>query len=231
MRHDSKNHAAMNGRVALLGDSILDNGAYTSGGPDVVTHLRGMLPAGWRATLLALDGSLIADLDGQLSDLPPDTTHVVLSVGGNNVLMNLEMLRLRVRSVPDALMKLGQRIAVFERAYRRAINRVRRLGREMAVCTIYNANLDNDAGAAALGFSTEEAAAVLVMLTTFNDVILRVAFEAKLRVIELRLICNEPADYANTIEPSVRGGEKIARAIVTALDLTEQTGEHSRVFG
>ncbi len=64
----------MNGHVALLGDSILDNGPYTEGGPDVVTHVRGMLPAGWRATLLALDGSLIADLDGQLSDLPADAT-------------------------------------------------------------------------------------------------------------------------------------------------------------
>jgi hypothetical protein len=70
-----------------------------------------------------------------------------------------------------------------------------------------------------------------VILTTFNDAILRVAFEAKLRVIELRLVCTEPAEYANTIEPSVRGGEKIARSIVTALGLTEQTGEHSRVFG
>ncbi len=221
----------MNGHVALLGDSILDNGAYTSGGADVITHVRGMLPAGWRATLLAMDGSLTADLDGQLSYLPRDTTHVVVSVGGNDVLLNLDILRLRVRSELEALMKLGQRIAVFEGAYRRAIKRVLSLGREMAVCTIYNANLDEEAGAAAMGFSTEEATAALVVLTTFNDAILRVAFEARLRVIELRLVCNEPADYANTIEPSSRGGEKIARAIVTALGLTEHTGEHSRVFG
>ncbi len=221
----------MNGHLALLGDSILDNAAYTSGGPDVITHLRGILPAGWRATLLALDGSVVEDLDGQLSEVPPDTTHVVVSAGGNNVLLNLDILRLRVRSEPEALMKLGQRIAVFERAYRRAIKRVLGLGREMAVCTVYNANVDTKAGAAALGFSNEEAAAALVVLTTFNDAILRVAFEAKLRVIDLRLVCTEPADYANTIEPSVRGGEKIARAIVTALGLTEQTVEHSRVFG
>ena len=221
----------MNGHLALLGDSILDNAAYTSGGPDVITHLRGMLPAGWRATLLALDGSVVEDLEGQLTDVPPDATHVVVSVGGNNVLMNLDMLRLRVRSEPEALARLRQRVAVFERAYWRAINRARRLGQEMAVCTIYNANVDTKAGAAALGFSAEEAAAALVVLATFNDVILRVAFEAKLRVIDLRLVCTEPADYANTIEPSVRGGEKIARAIVNALGLTEQTVEHSRVFG
>jgi hypothetical protein len=81
-----------------------------------------------------------------------------------------------------------------------------------------------------MGFSTEEAAAALVMLTTFNDVILRVAFEEKLRVIELRLVCTEPADYANTIEPSVRGGQKIARAIVRSLGLATPSADPSRVY-
>jgi hypothetical protein len=47
----------------------------------------------------------------------------------------------------------------------------------------------------------------------------------------MRMVCTEPADYANSIEPSVRGGAKIAPAIVTALGLTGQAGEHSRVFG
>lgn len=220
----------MHAHIALLGDSILDNGAYTSGGPDVVTHLRGMLPDGWQATLLALDGSLIGDLEGQLSGLPPDTTHVVVSVGGNNVVMDLDILKLRVRSEPEALVKLGQRVAAFEHAYRRAINRVLRLGRETAVCTIYTANLDTEAGAVAMGFTAEEAGAALVMLTTFNDVILRVAFEAKLRVIELRLVCTEPADYANTIEPSIQGGEKIARAIVRSLGLATPSADPSRVY-
>ena len=173
----------MNGHIALLGDSILDNGAYNDGGPDVVTHVRAMLPDGWRAALLALDGSLIADLEGQLSDLPADTNHIVVSIGGNNVLMNLEILRLRVRSEPEAL-----------------------------------------------GFSGEEAAAALVILTTFNDAILRVAFEARLRVIELRLVCTEPADYANAIEASVLGGEKIARAITRALGLAVPTAEAGRIY-
>lgn len=220
----------MNGHLAMLGDSIFDNGAYTEGGPDVVTHVRRMLPAGWQATLLALDGSLIGDLDGQLSDLPSNTTHVVVSVGGNNLLMNLDILRLRVRSASEALMKLGQTVAAFEDAYRKAIHRVHSLGHETAVCTIYRASLDTQAGASAMGFSLEEAAAALVALTTFNDAILRVAFEAKLRVVELRLVCTEPADYANAIEPSVQGGEKIARAVVRAFGLASPSGEPSRIF-
>ena len=36
----------------------------------------------------------------------------------------------------------------------------------------------------------------------FNDAILRVAFELRLTVVDLRLICIQPSDYANSIEPS-----------------------------
>jgi len=41
----------MVGHIALLGDTIFDNGVYTSGEPDVVTHLRSLLPSGWEASL------------------------------------------------------------------------------------------------------------------------------------------------------------------------------------
>jgi hypothetical protein len=32
-------------------------------------------------------------------------------------------------------------------------------------------------------------------------------------LLDLRLICDEDSDYANPIEPSVQGGEKISAAI------------------
>jgi len=51
-------------------------------------------------------------------------------------------------------------------------------------------------------------------LTMFNDCIVRAAFAHDLPLLDLRLICTEEADYANPIEPSARGGEKIARRIV-----------------
>src|SRR5919204_6450802 len=100
----------MNGHVVLLGDSILDNGAYTAGGPDVIAQLRGLLPEGWRALLLALDGSVIADLDSQLARVPSDATHLMISMGGNNVLANLDLLEIRVKSSSEALKKLGRRV-------------------------------------------------------------------------------------------------------------------------
>ena len=51
-------------------------------------------------------------------------------------------------------------------------------------------------------------------LMAFNDVILRVAIEFGLAVIDLRFVCSSANDYANPIEPSSVGGAKIARAIV-----------------
>jgi hypothetical protein len=43
--------------IVLLGDSVFDNAAYVAGGPHVLRQLRGILPAGWRATMNALDGA------------------------------------------------------------------------------------------------------------------------------------------------------------------------------
>jgi GDSL-like Lipase/Acylhydrolase family len=209
----------MNGHVALLADSVLDNIAYTSGGPDVVTQLQNLLPTGWKGSLLAVDGAMVADLAEQLSGLPPDVTHVVVSIGGNDVLQNLDILRLSTKSSTDALLSLGKRAQGFERGYRAAIDRVLRLGQPTSVCTIYNGNL-----------SGQEGAAARVALVAFNDVILRMAFESQLPVIDLRLVCNEPADYANPIEPSSHGGEKIARAIIRSLGLGVPPAGPSRVY-
>jgi len=53
-----------------------------------------------------------------------------------------------------------------------------------------------------------------------------------LDVLELRLICTEPEDYANPIEPSGQGGLKIARAIARAIGATDQAGaKPARVWG
>jgi hypothetical protein len=49
-------------------------------------------------------------------------------------------------------------------------------------------------------------------LTLLNDKITRQAFARGLTLIDLRLICDD-ADFANPIEPSARGGAKIAQAI------------------
>lgn len=79
-----------------------------------------------------------------------------------------------------------------------------------AVCTIYDPRFPDPA----------RQRLAVVGLTLFNDVIAREAFARGLTLIDLRLVCDEPADLANPIEPSVQGGRKIAAAITRVI--TEQ---------
>jgi hypothetical protein len=195
--------------VVLLGDSILDNGAYVAGGPDVAAQLRGVLPHDWRVTLLAEDGATTTDLPGQLRALPADATHLVVSVGGNDALRHTGILERRATSAAEVLDLLAGLRDAFEPAYRRALAPVQATGLPLVVCTIYHGNLPDPA----------LARRAAVALDAFNGAILHVAVGAGLDVVDLRHVCTGPADYANPIEPSVRGGARIARALARALHL------------
>jgi hypothetical protein len=201
--------APSTGHIVLLGDSIFDNGSYTRGEPDVVGHLASLVPWTWRATLLAVDGATTSDVATQLDCVPDDATHLVLSVGGNDALLNSDLLEARAGSSSEVLLMFATRLDRFEQAYRRLIDRVMSFGRDVTICTIYNGALD-----------PELARPARVALMTFNDVILRVAFAHRASVIDLRSICVERSDYANPIEPSGPGGWKIAAAIARAVGAT-----------
>jgi hypothetical protein len=188
--------------IALLGDSIFDNASYTKGEPDVVTHLRSLLGSGDTATLCAVDGAVIRDVSRQRGCVPNDATHLVLSVGGNDVLGNYDLLATAVRSTTEALALFAKRADAFEKEYNAALKEVLALHRPTAICTIYNGDL-----------GPVEAPLARIALAVFNDVILRAGLLHRLHIIELRNICTTPADYANPIEPSGTGGLKIARAI------------------
>jgi len=47
-----------------------------------------------------------------------------------------------------------------------------------------------------------------------NDIIFSTAATYKVDVLELRNIFTNPEDYANPIEPSHKGGEKLATGII-----------------
>ena len=97
--------------VVLLGDSIFDNASYVPGGPDVTQHLRRALP-GWRVTLLAVDGAVVDDVARQLQALPADATHLVVSAGGNDALIQGSFaLQQEAGSVAAALHRAQRELA------------------------------------------------------------------------------------------------------------------------
>jgi GDSL-like Lipase/Acylhydrolase family len=204
--------------VVLLGDSIFDNAAYTSGGPAVIEQVSKRLPRGWSATLLAVDGATTDGVPRQVSGLPPDTTHLVLSVGGNDALRHAGILEMRVKSAREALLMLEEAANDFSQRYARAVSACLKVRLPLAVCTIYHGRFPEP----------EYQRAVRIALAAFNEVIVEQAIRRNLNVIDLRLICAEPQDYANPIEPSSIGGAKIASAIVRAV--TEKATNRAGAF-
>lgn len=149
----------------------------------------------------------------------------MLSIGGNNALMEASRLGISFFADPGtsssiALGSLADISDDFETRYRTAVDACLRPALPLSVCTIYNGCFPD---------RTYQRLAS-VALAVFNDVILRVAIEHGLPVIDLRLVCADPKDYANPIERSSVGGDKIARIIVALLTASEANVHSTRVF-
>ena len=186
--------------LALLGDSIFDNAAYVGGGPAVIDQVRGKLPAGWRASLVAVDGDMAGDVFAQIQRLPADVTHLALSVGGNDALGVLDQIH-SPTPLPmlHALKVLADVQERFETQYMMVIDALIDTGKPLLICTIYDR---------VPGRSNELRSA----LSLFNDVIVRTGVKCGVPILDLREICTSEAAYSalSPIEPSVLGGDKIA---------------------
>ncbi|MDP9413533.1 MAG: SGNH/GDSL hydrolase family protein [Pseudomonadota bacterium] len=206
------------GHIVLLGDSIFDNGVYVPGAPDVIKQLRAVLPDGWSATLCAVDGAVTRSVPAQLARVPDGATHLVLSIGGNDALGESYLLSAPARTVGEAVLMLAQAQERFARSYEDMLQSVLGMGLPTAVCTIYDTPS-----------SASNQRVIRSALALFNDMITRAAFSRGLPLIDLRLICSEDEDYANPIEPSAKGGAKMAAAIASLVTGGDETQPRSVV--
>lgn len=206
--------------IVLFGDSIFDNKAYVGGEPDVVEHLRSMIPQNWQATLKAVDGSIVENVSVQMRNAPEDATHFIVSSGGNNALMNTDVLNMRASSAAEVFNVLADRVRDFEKNYSEMLEKVASRNLPTAVCTIYNPNFPEQ--------SVQKVA--VAALCAFNDVIIRQAALNGVPFLDLRLICNEKSDYANPIEPSSKGGRKIAAKILEVVEKHDFTSKRTSVY-
>ena len=205
--------------AVLLGDSIFDNAAYVPGKPSVIEQLRECLPAGWKATQLAIDGDVTAGVEHQVKRLPDDATHLIISCGGNDALGHLSVLDQSAGSVKEVLDYFTSIRTSFQQTYLQMIQTLKGLNKNLAVCTVYDCVPGYEGGP-------------MTALAMFNEMILREAFNAKIPVIDLRVICNEVADYSeiSPIEPSAAGGEKIVQAIFRLLTSHQFESKQSIIY-
>ncbi len=204
-------------QILLLGDSIFDNQAYVPGEPDVCSTLQAMVdPNEWVVDLWAVDGHRTLDVPKQLRgvDVVPGS-RFFLSVGGNDALDHQHLLSDgQQRHLDESLALLFGMREAFRENYVAALDAVHAIAESLTVCTIYNPDYRRDVMFEHFQQPIEAA------LSLFNDVITQEALRRKLPVIDLRLVCDKSEDFANPIEPSFKGGRKIAEAIVGTLQVT-----------
>lgn len=188
--------------IILLGDSIFDNAPYVINQPCVTDQLREITPDDVGVSLFAVDGDFVKNIKTQLERVPEQATHLFVSAGGNDALSYYQELLNDYRSSESLFEKWSQIQADFRVEYRAMLERVRAFECHTAVCTIYDAVPD-----------LEQIA--ITALSFFNDVILAEAITAGLPVVDLRRVCTEREDYSHLspIEPSFKGGEKIAEVL------------------
>lgn len=193
--------------LALFGDSIIDNAAYTGGRPDTTAHLQNLLGDDWNVRRYARDGGVIRDIPRQIAELNGRCDVAVLSVGGNDLTPHIGILEQPVRSSGAVFDQLDSIVQAFDREYMRVAETVAAKADRTILCTIYEVQLEPATFARRVRFP----------LAAVNDRIIRAALRLGLEVLELRAVCTEAGDFCQQIEPSGPGAEKIARAVAGAV--------------
>jgi len=189
--------------IVLLGDSIFDNAGYVDQGDSVIEQLNANLPINHKASLLAVDGDITSDVNAQLKLLPTDTTHAILSIGGNDALRIVNVLQQPSSTVGESMEVFTEIRLDFQNRYRDLITKIKQKVNNLVICTVHDCVPDIEPRA-------------LTALALFNEIILKEAFSINVSVIDLRLLCAEKEDYStiSPIEPSRQGAKKIVEQIV-----------------
>ena len=198
-------------RVVLFGDSIIDNKTYVSHGEfSVLEHLENI--SNYEYIQVAYDGHTTFDVQNKQLHLSTieKPSHIVLSVGGNDLLQNLSYLSNGpISNVNEAVTGIQQHIfEPLEQRFETIIEELSSQRANLLICTVYEGDLGR----------TDEFKDVLdsskIMVSSFNDIVYKTAKKYNADVLELREIFISSDDYANPIEPSHIGGEKLAKSIV-----------------
>ncbi|MFT3728849.1 MAG: SGNH/GDSL hydrolase family protein [Terricaulis sp.] len=175
----------------------------------VIEQMRRSLPRGWSAFKIAVDGDCIRDVLCQTENLPTHATHLIVSVGGNDLIGYSHLLS-SVRSLNDAGSVLAAPKATFAALYGEMLDQLQQLPVQLGVCTVYTAipfeePLLRSFGAFAIG--------------QFNELICEQAAVRNVPVFRLDQVCTESDDFSavSPIEPSSKGGQKIVDGLIAFL--------------
>ena len=214
-------------KISLLGDSIIDNKVYVKDGEfSVLEHLKSLSDHNY--IQLAVDGDTTFEVsDGQLSELDKDNDFIILSIGGNDLLEHLPLLldNINKHTFTRNLEIINEFLEPIRERYEKIVEHLSKENGELLLCTVYNGDFERDIGHERFEENEElifgmgdllkgQQVAATVLARVFNDVVYSTGSKFNVDVLELREIFTESNDYANPIEPSHAGGEKLAKEII-----------------
>jgi hypothetical protein len=191
--------------IVLLGDSILDNIFYVrKTGRSVHAQLQEKIASrGWKSTLCAVDGNVMAHIPQQLRRVPADATYFVLSIGGNDCLRALASIEnfynpFHLGSV------LFSFLHQFRIEYAATLQLLKEKNVPFCVCNIYYPRFTD--------WKMKHLSSIGLWFV--NGIIEDEARKLGVPLIDIATIFDQDQDYANPIEPGVPGGDKLTNNIV-----------------
>lgn len=171
----------------------------------------------WKLTIVPPEQVL---RPGPVRAVPADATHIAIGLDGGWAVEASGLLRREAHSIREALDTLAAAADEFEAIFSCLVTAALETGLPTAVCTLVPARFPEPTQQRVAGTA----------LAIFNERIERRAFIARLPIVDLRLVCDEDADYASETLLSRAGARKVANVVRTAFYEMWRSGGRSRVF-
>lgn len=204
--------------VVLLGDALLE--AYISIDKSPGAFEDALLPGTrnqWKISVVSSDA---VERAGPSLVLPEDATHAIIFIEGNYAIEQSGLLHSRAEARAQTLEQLALAADEFERTLKQLIHVAQAARLVIMVCTMFTPNYKDPV----------RQRAACAALAVFNDRVTKRAAEARVALIDLRLICNEPEDYDKPAQLSKGGLQKAANVIRFAMFELDAGARRSEVF-
>jgi hypothetical protein len=204
--------------VVLLGDALLE--AYHSIDKTPGKFEDALLPGTRDQWKISVISAAKIERAGPSLALPADATHALIFIEGNYAIEQSGLLDARSGAFGHTLEQLSLAADEFERTLDRLIDAAQAARLVIMVCTMFAPNYKD----------AVRQRAACAALAVFNDRVTKLAAEARVSVIDLRLTCNEPEDYDKPTQLSQSGLQKAANVIRFAMLELDAGARRSEVF-
>jgi hypothetical protein len=204
--------------VVLLGDALLE--AYISIDKTPGKFEEALVPGTRDQWKISVVSAAEVERAGTARVLPRDATHAIIFIEGNHAIEQSGLLYSRADARAQTLEQLSLAADEFERTLSRLIHVAQAARLVIMVCTMFQPNYKDPV----------RQRTACAALAVFNDRVIKRAAEARVSLIDLRLICNEPDDYDKPTQLSKSGLQKAANVVRFAMFELDAAPRRSEVF-